>query len=310
MSRIARKLVLSIVTVVLTVFALGSTTFAWFTLTNTAQVQPFQAQIVADTGIEIAVGEAPEGILTNLNWVTTLTTAQMQAYIETAHPSGFRFNIVTTEDGISYSTLGVDQMVPATGGFLEIPLHFRSNTANRILWSGVTITSPNDPWLNDVDFIYVDDAIRTAGTNINIDASDSMRISVTGNLGGLATVLAYEKPAGSASGRNVVLGTGGNFSGPEVGGVDTGTSGAMNYYFRKTNGLPFGYETVSTLATITSLTDNAVLDLTPGSAVDAGQEYYGQIIVRVWLEGWDANAFNAVLNRIITASLRFTGTTI
>jgi len=57
MNKIARKLVLSILTVVLTVAALGTTTFAWFTLTNTSVVQPFQAQIVSDTGIEIAIGQ-------------------------------------------------------------------------------------------------------------------------------------------------------------------------------------------------------------------------------------------------------------
>ncbi|PKK91837.1 MAG: hypothetical protein CVV62_00810 [Tenericutes bacterium HGW-Tenericutes-7] len=306
MSRIARKLVLSIVTVVLTVFALGSTTFAWFTLTNTAQVQPFQAQIVADTGIEIAVGNVPAEGITALNWVTTLTTAQMQAFIEQEFTSGFRFNIVTTADGSTFETLGVDQMVEANGGYLEIPLHFRSNTANRILWSQVTLTSPSDPWLNDVSFTYVDGTVRNAGANIPIDASNAMRISVSGTVNSLANIVAYEKPAGDMiSNFNVVLGTGGDLSN---GGI--GDPGAMNYYYAKSNALPFGTSAVTTLATITSLSSNPVVDLTPGSVVDAGQEFYGVVIVRVWLEGWDANAYNSVLNRIITASLRFTGTSI
>ncbi|PKK92666.1 MAG: hypothetical protein CVV61_08565, partial [Tenericutes bacterium HGW-Tenericutes-6] len=178
MSRIARKLVLSIVTVVLTVFALGSTTFAWFTLTNTAQVQPFQAQIVADTGIEIAVGNVPAEGITALNWVTTLTTAQMQAFIEQEFTSGFRFNIVTTADGSTFETLGVDQMVEANGGYLEIPLHFRSSTADRIVWNSVSLTSPVANWVNDVTYTHVDNIVYNANQPISINASNSMRIAI------------------------------------------------------------------------------------------------------------------------------------
>ena len=60
MTKMTRKLLLSIITVVLTVVALGTTTFAWFTLTNTAQIQEFEAKIIADSGIEIAIGDLEE----------------------------------------------------------------------------------------------------------------------------------------------------------------------------------------------------------------------------------------------------------
>ena len=131
MNKIARKLVLSILTVVLTVAALGTTTFAWFTLTNTSVVQPFQAQIVSDTGIEIAVGQPTVSPL-DLNWVTTLTTAEITAYIEEAYLGAFKFNMVTTVDGAAFNALGIGALVPTTAGYLEIPLNFRSNTADRI----------------------------------------------------------------------------------------------------------------------------------------------------------------------------------
>ena len=62
MTKLTRKLLLSVLTVVLTVVALGTTTFAWFTLTNTAQIQSFDAEIIADSGIEIAIGNADYGV--------------------------------------------------------------------------------------------------------------------------------------------------------------------------------------------------------------------------------------------------------
>lgn len=312
MSKIARKLVLSIVTVVLTVFALGTTTFAWFTLTNTSVIQPFQAQIVADTGIEIAIGN-PTGDPIGMNWVTTLTTSQVNTYIETAYAGAFRFNHVTTADGSNFYTLGASAMVPALATmYLEIPLHFRSNSATQIQWSSVSLSSPVATWINDVTFTHVDGTTYTANQPISIDASNSMRAAILGNVGGLSTIVAYEKPA---AGSNIVLGIGGDFrgaqelldlgDGPQL--YYVGANGSYNYYFRKNATLPFGTDAVVTLATITTLANNPVLDMTSGNALTAGADYYGSVILRIWLEGWDANAFNAVLDRIITASFQFTG---
>ena len=88
MNRLARKLVLSVLSVVLTVVALGTTTFAWFTLTNTSVVQPFNAQIVADTGIQVAVG-MPGVEPEFLQWKTTITATDISNYISAAYPAGF-----------------------------------------------------------------------------------------------------------------------------------------------------------------------------------------------------------------------------
>ena len=317
MNKIARKLVLSVLTVVLTVAALGTTTFAWFTLTNTSVVQPFQAQIVSDTGIEIAVGQPTVSPL-DLNWVTTLTTAEITAYIQTAYLNAFKFNMVTTVDAVNFNSLGIGALVPVVPvagklpGVLEIPLNFRSNTANRILWDSVSLSSPNTAWLSDVAFRHVDNELKTASTSILIDASNAMRVAIIGNLTSGVNVVTYEKPA--SAGVNIVLGTGGDFSGPLVlvgtNLVPSGTPGSLNYYFSKNAELPFGYATVTTVSTLTSLSNNPILDMPVGSGVDAGQAYYGQVMIRIWLEGWDANAFNSVLTRIIQAQFQFSGTTV
>lgn len=307
MNKIARKLVLSIVSVVLAVFALGTTTFAWFTLTNTATVQPFEAQIVADTGIEIAIGTytlAP----TELNWVTTLTTAEVEAYIASAY-SNFRFNAVTTPNGSTYYTLGDAGLTVATSGWLELPIHFRSNSADRILWTGVTLTSDGQlPWVADTNFTDASGTARIIGESINIDAANGMRIGIEGVVGGLTNYEVYERAAGVFG--NVVLNTGGDLSN---GGI--GDPGAMNYYYAKTGALVPGTATVSAIESFTSiaydeldpLTYIPVLDL--GDGTDAERTYFGTMTIRIWLEGWDANVYNSVLDRMIYASFQFTGTT-
>ena len=315
MNSITRKLVLSILTVVLTVVALGTTTFAWFTLTNTAVVQPFQAEITSDTGIEVAIGVPVAGEEDNLNWVTTLTTAAIQDYIETL--TFTEFTHVTTANAVDFTTLGTSSMTGTTSGYLSIPINFRSNSANRILWSSVTLTSGSAPWQADVAFTGAKGASYIPGDSVPIDAADAFRIAVIGTVGVATNVVGYELPDSES---NVVLDGDGapmDLRGiqedidPDPIGEDLryiGVNGAMNYFYRKNASLPFGVEAVSVLNTIQALSDNPVLDL--AASETSGAAWYGQITIRIWLEGWDANAYNSVLGRMITTSFVFTGTTI
>jgi hypothetical protein len=307
MNSITRKLVLSILTVVLTVVALGTTTFAWFTLTNTAVVQPFQAEITADTGIEVALGTPVAGEEDQLNWVTTLTTAVIEDYIESAY-GAFAFSHVTTANGTSFYTLGIGALTDApSSSYLSIPLNFRSNSANRILWSTVSLYSGLQTWNADVAFTGVT-GTYVSGNPVEIDASHAFRIAIIGNVSGSTKVVGYELPA-DIDGRNAVLdGDGAEQNLADGVAVGEGNPGAMNYFYAKNNDLPVGANAVTVLDTIQSLSNEVILDLS--ASTTAGAANYGQIVIRIWLDGWDANAYNSVLGRMITASFGFTGTTI
>ncbi|BCR36245.1 hypothetical protein [Mariniplasma anaerobium] len=320
MTKITRKLLLSIITVVLTVVALGTTTFAWFTLTNTSAIQPFEADIVADSGIEVALGAHDDGLNNpnSLNWVTTLTTEAIQTYIESEYNAGrIVFNHVTTTDGVNFMTLGALSMTATTNGYLEIPLNFRSDTANQIDWTSVGITSDADPWTIDVAFTDFGDVPRTTPGTVNVDASNAMRIAMISEAAYGGHTVAYEKPATAA---NHVLGVGGDLRGPLsnidgiLGNADDylGTGGSMNYYYEKNNTLPFGADAVVTLATQTVISDDLVIEMVDvsGDPIDYQADFFGQVMIRVWLEGWDANTFNSVLSRTISVQFVFSGVTV
>lgn len=301
MNNIARKLVLSALTVVLTVAALGTTTFAWFTLTNTAVVQPFQASVVADTGIEVS--------LDGVDWYTTLTEPLISAYITSAYGS-FNFTHVTTVNGFSnFNTLGASGLTNTTSGYLEIPVYFRSNSASAIDWTGVTLTSPLSPWTSDVAFTATTGAV-VAGGSIPQDASNAMRIGIQGVVGvDPDHVVVFEKPA--SNNNNVVLGGDGSTPADfSNGGV--GDDGSYNYYFIKTGSLVPGTDAVITAPTVTLINDSAaaqrILDMTADSTYNTA--YWGQITIRIWLEGWDADAYNSLLARQITAGFTFYGTSV
>jgi len=299
MNSITRKLVLSVLTVVLTVIALGTTTFAWFTLTNTSIIQPFEAQVVSDTGIEVAVGAANADPLT-LSWQTTITTQDIYDYVELAYPAGFEFTHVTTVDGINFvdmNGIGVGE------GYLEIPLHFRSDNEQQIQWEQVSLTSTAANYRTGVTFTDSQGVQRLANSLFPTNLQDAMKISVTGitdRLLATSTTIAYENAAGGTN----------TYSGGFDGTVDLtnggiGANGAQNFYYQTTNTLPAGSNAVTTVSTVTSLNNNLILDMASGQEATADAVYYGYVMVRVWFEGWDAEAYNGLLGRIITISLQF-----
>lgn len=330
MKNISRKLLLSSLTVVLTVIALGTTTFAWFTITNTAKVQSFQTQIAADEGIEIAIGIINPDVATetkyevttaaNLNWVTTLTAADIEEFISLHVLDGFRFEHLTSPDGRTFYTFAQDAVgdaVDINEGYLELPIHFRSANVNTVNWKGIQLTDDNPEWISDVDsFTTFSGDVVTRGQAVNVSPTDALRISIdTGS-----SIVTYEKPA---SVTNHELGTGGDLTATvDPDGISgneddyiVSERGAHSYYFAKTNLLPDGIATVSTVSTITNLTEldvegTTVLTLTSGSEATAGMDYYGKVNINFWIEGWDANAYNAILDEFIRISFEFKGLTI
>ena len=297
MNRLARKLVLSVLSVVLTVVALGTTTFAWFTLTNTSVVQPFNADIVADTGIEIAIGMPGVADPTLLQWKTVITTQDIYNFIEAAYPAGFEFTHVSSTNGVLFTDL---EGASVTDGFLEIPLHFRSDNETEINWTQVVVSSPTAGWMTGVTFVDSLGNTRVAGSTFNVNAADAVRVSVTGNIAGSNATTAYENPASEPI-RNTVLGANTN---ADLSNGGVGANGSTNYYYQVNNVLPTGAATVTTVATVTSISNTKVLDMVTNPVMPEAV-YYGVVTVRIWLEGWDAEAYNSLLGRVITASLRF-----
>ena len=65
---LTRKLTIAVIALVFAVVSLSTSTYAWFTMSNTAQVDPFTAEVKAGEGIEIAVTSGSE--VGNAQWYT------------------------------------------------------------------------------------------------------------------------------------------------------------------------------------------------------------------------------------------------
>ncbi|TNF07267.1 MAG: hypothetical protein EP317_05145 [Bacillota bacterium] len=306
MTKMTRKLILAVLTVVVTVATLGTTTFAWFTLTNTSVIQDFEVDIIMDAGIEIAVDDLatlPEDLV----WRTTLTTADILAYLDAAYGGQPLFTHVTSQDGRTFRTLGIGAIGDiTTSGYVEIPLHFRSNSADEIAWDQVSLTSGVVQYRPAVPFVDSLGNPRNTTQTYPTDAADAMRLSITGMVdpgtGPEVTTHVYENPALNT---NTVLG---GLSAADLTNGGIGVDGAVNFYYESTNTLPGGADSVTTVSTVTSIAPGVglkVLTMTSGQSAIHDQEYYGTIVIRIWLEGWDAEALNGILGRTITTGLRF-----
>ncbi|TVP84577.1 MAG: hypothetical protein EA375_06195, partial [Acholeplasmataceae bacterium] len=231
MNQITKKLLLSVLTVVLTVVALGTTTFAWFTLTDTATIQPFEVDIVADVGMEISLDE--------VTWVTTLTTAMVEDRITELYGQ-LRLDNVYSPNGYQFQTLSGDT---TTSGFLRLPVYFRSNNVETVAWTSVSMLSYSVTWLSDVP--YTDTASLgavTSGTNLRMAASHAARISIRAQVGTAYTVV-YELPDGAPGvvGTEVPDKTNTRLPNTVAAGEwDENTPGGINYYFVKTTEVPLG----------------------------------------------------------------------
>ncbi|MFU8792880.1 MAG: hypothetical protein ACNA7K_02545 [Acholeplasmataceae bacterium] len=327
MNKMTKKLLLSVLTVVLTVIALGTTTFAWFTLTNTATVQPFEAEVVADTGIEVSLNDAENDNI----WVTTITTAMIDRYLEVKYPEGVFFNAVTSLTGRNMYAFGnyIDALLQNSPQFINIGIQFQSNNATEIIWEEATIIqdpAQSNDWITDVGFIPTTGVAVAGGDTLNIDASNGMRISADD---GASNIFVYEK-GGVALGTNATPGGNtvlGGLTNASVtvdafgvfGGNTALVNGAISYYYEKTAELPTGANDITVAQTFTDfagaipgdanttvVNQRTILTLTPGGVASATATYSGTLVIRIWLEGWDPDTYNALLARTLRATLRFT----
>ncbi len=271
-------------------FVLGTTTFAWISMTNTAKIDPFQATVGAGEGIEMS--------LDGLAFSSALTEEMIHDYLferAGAPYPNFKYKAVTSENG--RSMLGYDDQTAA--GYLEFNLTFRTSNLETpdVYWVGATVTSNGKGWTPDTSFINAKGiSLTPASGSSTYYVADACRISVEG---GLNTIV-FENPE---VGTNTVLG-------PKAGVDMTNSNGAVDYYKEKNAGsAPAGSESVDVPATATSdeeLDNSPLVTLDdPAQGAQNPAFYYGVVTIRIWIEGWDPDCFNSILADVMSVELVF-----
>jgi hypothetical protein len=345
MSKLSKKLILSVLTLVLTVVALGATTFAWFTLGNEATVGQISGQITSGDGLEVRIAQGQEGevldngsyafapILGYDTWYTSLPSSVLQEFLgKKYNPDASKLELkgVTSADGVAITKL--DGTTAADyGSFIEFDLEIRSQFETEVFLSGVNLTGAVDQWASDANFKLSDgksiiahdnDAALDNTNSVWVDPSTAARVSVQS----ATSTIVYQKPEIAEDldeepkvARNTIT----DYSHkPSI-------YGAHDYYFVKNgsslvtplekafkvvdnSGTPGlanadSYtlvlpETVTEFGAVDSMDDaDAILELQNGN----DGYYYGTVTVRIWIEGWDNEAYNSIFNLELFVGLSF-----
>ena len=242
---------------------------------------------------------------------------------------------VTSPDGINFKTIGFDEDGEvhfdnsATSGWTEFKLWFRSpeKDVKVYMLKNTTVTSTGIDWVADAAFKLTKDENSTTevGKTYTLYGANAVRISTTEN----------KVTPDSTSESGFSYDDGESAKVFELGYKDKGDQkldteiktdyGSVAYYNTKNQNNPitinpnnpptlpevYGYENLPELKDLNTPdikdTHVPVATLEAESNISGTTLYYGQITVRIWLEGWDPDMFNAIMADKIQIHLFFGG---
>ncbi|WP_025725348.1 hypothetical protein [Acholeplasma granularum] len=317
MKTLTNKLVMSVLALVLTGMALSVGVFAWFTINNTAAVDQFSANVQAGDGFYISAN--------GTNWKSTLSNADLGTAL-----SNIEFVPLTSETGSSL--VDFDGDAAQSGGFIQFNLWFAgSSTLNSIQLTNIILSSTPTEWIPGVYVAGTRQSLDDSTTPITDYASNAARVSFQDMFNQTAVKVVEQKV--NALGDSLTIGT----SEHERNSLGKGTAvetplsftnEAIKFYnaimstpidYAKFNGailaptIEAGNAVNQIVATLEAYDENEVdypvAFVVPQAVQNTIGENYkvGAVTVRVWIEGWDQEAFNAILKGELSVSFSFTG---
>ena len=316
---LTRKLTIAVIALVFAVVSLSTSTYAWFTMSNEADIQAFDATVKAGQGIEIAVTAAKDR--GNAPWYTgTVPSDDIQAIANPNHNT-FKFDAVNPTnlsfDGFTYSDIKGDAIDNSNKGWIEFYVHIKSAEAGKIYLDQITLDSEANTWTVDAPFKVAaanapTDALAV-NSQIEYAVENAARVSLTKLANNNPVNYIYEKDAedyvaASTSGEGEsVVNTPAKAGNTE--GFGTAATGALNYYNVKNPTATVLAKTANYEAKKLSALDDRV----NGESVTKGMELLSDVdangeitlLVSVWIEGWDAECLNAIFGQKLSVSIEF-----
>ncbi len=293
MKSLRNKVILSGIVLVFAFIATIGSTFAWFTVSQTVAVQEMQLNVSAEDNLLILVDNGYNSLSTQVttieNYKTSLTLAEITA-AGTAYENltSYRLLPVTalnsaynTVDGKNLGVLEAltdyDRSVTAavannatTGHFIELKfwLYSQSTLAKQIQLSNVSITSSE----TDPELVLVEDAVRLA---VFTDTSDAF---IFGN----DTDFGFGFLPGQEGHSSVV----------------TPTDTDFNNLFERTTPIldGLGGNLLTSITGADRVKNLANESTTPTDLFELPSQTPTLVTIRIFIEGWDAQAKNNIVS--------------
>lgn len=310
-----KKLLTTSITLILMIVVLGTGVFAWFTINTKASATQLSGTAeAADGGFYIRL----KG---DTNWKNTVDLSDIKV-----KGSKNVLKPLTTKNGSEFTNL--DGKVESDG-YIQFELEFLTGTKFSNVWlehlSIVTETTTN--WISEFDVTHPnnDQYNVSAGDKLNAKLSDALRVFLTDGSDTPDTTNKYIFENDNFSNEEVVV-TPGNPSNL----VFNNTKGYGGFALAYQNRVNQTTVTVPNEIRDAGLTDLEIgsLDSTDGvllsiatkevegaqyveyvkntrQKLDTSFKFTTSVVIRVWLEGWDGEAFNAIASGQASLNFKF-----
>ncbi len=325
MAKLSRKMYISVLVFALIFLALGATTFAWFTLSELIQLSNVNMTVSGGSEITISLEE-------NGEYSDKISGELLKEKI-----GNIRLGNLTSIDGknlyelnddfslskVNFKNYGTNKFIQVTFYFRVVPENFEGSPEMGVYLSdynnfakfneeieqrGTFVISKGVNFTTDTTYYSID--LKEDGTNIYKPgevtkhyASDAIMVSFEDNANG--NILLYD--FNSKEGHNYNDGYNNDIN--EL-------KGAASYYFEKTSKNPgVGENRISPIGDWAKFEDTRnpeIVTNMPNIKICSLKEsntekgvYYGSTTVRIWIEGYDADCFNAILNDQILVQFSF-----
>lgn len=311
MKNSTKRILMSVLTLVLTVVALGTTTFAWFSIGNISTVTGVEANVQAGDGLEIQL----KGTTYESDFKNNLVAADWNAFMA-ADAAGFKFAAVTSTDGVAFRELaqradgglGLANLTGAANQkYLEFDINFRSLQPGYVNLTALSFGGGVQAWTPSGITSYLQFAGQNTALPVDAFAKNAARISFTHT-----STQVFQEPELAYSNSDAKI-TGNHFQGA------TGVlHGQWDYLAKRgviiwnaaTDGAVISDPTTQSLFAAKA-TNSATLSADVGNIAltPNGTYYEGTVTVRIWIEGWDADAYDSIFNTLLEVNLTFQKTT-
>lgn len=303
-----KKLYLATITFVLMIMVTTTVTYAWLSLST--------SNVVRNLELKTNLGDQLEISIDGLNYYQSLPSEVIISKL-----GRIVLTDITSMDGKTFEHgMRVDGPVIKNKDYVSIDFHFRTaslrahevylanNVSKDITYNqtkdGTFIISRGKSWVSDLDFIYgPNDEVVKKGDGGKYYISDAIRVAI------------HEQPLNEEDERTEFSSKIFDLSGNEERGFGK-PYGAFDYYNKKRGHIDLPEVGPNIIYALSEFSKTSPYALDNNSHIltliktdelnDKGMHYYkGQVTMNIWLEGWDADLFDAVFGDQVKMQFEF-----
>ncbi len=340
MKNTSKKIIVSVLTLVLTIIALGTTTFAWFSLSTVSKVSNITGTVTAGDGLEIRMvlygdddGSGQLEVLAATPWKANLSEEDVSTFINSIY-GGKTLSAVTTPNGRAFTSMGQanlngNQVIQlgvgalANEDFIEFEVEFRSQAEGKVLLTEVIFNyEGKDVWMDIDGASYLQTPTVTDRNRVVTNAAYGARILFDWNED-VSEVVAFQY---SDNTNNIRINGDGYVDGNTTMGQTPVENGQWSF-LTVSKGLEI-YNADDEVIEETDFPSITLVRAYGNSSVKTGEDeadpyrvevtleenlsgagtmnaFKGSTVVRIWIEGWDADTYDSIYNSVLDISLTF-----